>query len=44
MEWFEGSRVDRKKASAMSTGFEFGCEDDAASDFDLALGDEADLE
>ncbi len=44
MEGFQSSRIEKKKATAMSTGFEFTCEDDTASELDLCLGDEVDLE
>lgn len=44
MEGFEFSRVEKKKSSPMSTGFDFSADDDATEEYEICLGDEIDLE
>ena len=44
MEGFEFSRVEKKKGGAMSTGFDFSCQDEAASEYEICLGDQIELE
>lgn len=39
MEGFEFSRVEKKKSNTADTGFEFACEDETASQFDMGLED-----
>ncbi len=43
MEGFDISKIERKKLANMSTGFDYSCQDDTVSQFDICIGDENDL-